>query len=289
MRYVSFPVLCALLAVLVWGTTAAVLNIIVSTISGLFLIALSSSIAFLGLLLFILITNRFLLVREYFANHLYALLFAGFLGTFLSNWFFVEAVARLPAQEAAILYYLWPIFVIVFSMIGLKTPLSVRQLLGLLVSFAGVILVITRGDIFSLAFSNFSGILLAVASAGSYGLFLFFTKKDHVDPIVGSFFYYGVASLASFALIFFTQSPLHWPSVHWLGILWIGLGVSVLGLVSWMTALQKGDSTRISTIGFLIPFVSLIYIYFLVGEPIQLASVAGLCLVMVGIFLQPRT
>lgn len=257
--------------------------------SGIHLIALSSLIATVGLLGVIIATKRTHLIREYASTNWKMLFFSGFLGTFLSNWLFVEAIQRLLAQDASILYYLWPLFVVIFSAILSNHSISLRSAIGLLISFAGVIIVITQGNIFSLMFGDILGIIFAVGSALSYGLFLVLAKHEKIDPMVGSFFYYTVASLFSLPIAFLTVSTLDFYSINWIGILWIGLGVSTIGLVAWITALQKGDSARIANYGFLIPFISLVYIYFLTGENIHVTSIAGLCLVIGGIILQPKT
>lgn len=56
--------------------------------------------------------------------------------------------------------------------------------------------------------------------------------------------------------------------------------------IVWLSALKKSQTTaHISNLIFLSPFLSLIYIHFLVGEEILLSTIAGLALIIAGIFL----
>ena len=50
--------------------------------------------------------------------------------------------------------------------------------------------------------------------------------------------------------------------------------------------LPAGKTGWLMSIHYLTPFVSLIWIYFLVGEPITMASVVGLLIIVAGVILQ---
>lgn len=54
----------------------------------------------------------------------------------------------------------------------------------------------------------------------------------------------------------------------------------------WLLALKYGDTAKISNLIFITPFLSLVYIYFLLGEKILLSSVIGLVLIVLGIVIQ---
>ena len=70
------------------------------------------------------------------------------------------------------------------------------------------------------------------------------------------------------------------------GLLWTGVVTSGGAFLLWFLALKYGDTTKIANIAFLTPFFSLIYIYFLLGEKIQMYSVVGLIFICIGIFVQ---
>jgi drug/metabolite transporter (DMT)-like permease len=66
----------------------------------------------------------------------------------------------------------------------------------------------------------------------------------------------------------------------------LGLCVNALGYTLWFLALKYGDTAKISSIVFLTPFFSLIFIYLLLGEPILFSSLLGLSLIISGIVMQ---
>lgn len=99
-------------------------------------------------------------------------------------------------------------------------------------------------------------------------------------------FYYGFSFI--FILII-TVSFVNIPAItifDLLGILWFGIFTSGLAYVFWFLALKYGDTAKMSNIIFLTPFISLLFIYFLIGEKIYYSSILGLIIIVGGIVIQ---
>jgi drug/metabolite transporter (DMT)-like permease len=72
-----------------------------------------------------------------------------------------------------------------------------------------------------------------------------------------------------------------------LGAAYVGTFEMGACFVLWLLAMKTTDSTaKISNLIFLSPFLSLIFIYFLVGEKILAATFIGLILIVAGLFCQ---
>ena len=71
-----------------------------------------------------------------------------------------------------------------------------------------------------------------------------------------------------------------------LGLVWLGAFTSGFAFVFWFLALKYGDTAKMSNIILLTPFISLVYIYFLVGEKILPSSMVGLAVIVLGILIQ---
>jgi drug/metabolite transporter (DMT)-like permease len=57
----------------------------------------------------------------------------------------------------------------------------------------------------------------------------------------------------------------------------------------WLKALQTASSTdKISNLVYLAPFISLIFIHFILHEPVYYTTPAGLILIVSGIWIQTR-
>lgn len=71
-----------------------------------------------------------------------------------------------------------------------------------------------------------------------------------------------------------------------IGVTWLGVFTSAIAFVFWFLALKNGDSAKLSNLVFLTPFVSLVFIAIIVKEAIELSSVVGLILIVMGLILQ---
>jgi len=71
-----------------------------------------------------------------------------------------------------------------------------------------------------------------------------------------------------------------------LTVVYIGLFEMGVTFILWMKALSlAGNNARIAGIAYLTPFISLVFIHFIVGETIAVSSVAGLILIVGGILI----
>ena len=76
---------------------------------------------------------------------------SGLLGVFAYNLFFMGALERLPASRAALIIALNPVITIAISSLVLKERLSARRWLGVAIALLGVWIVISHGDVASIA------------------------------------------------------------------------------------------------------------------------------------------
>ena len=73
----------------------------------------------------------------------------------------------------------------------------------------------------------------------------------------------------------------------WLAVIYVGLFEMGITFVLWLGALRLTQNTaRISNLIFISPFLSLILLSNIIGEPIHSATVAGLIFIIVGLVIQ---
>lgn len=276
-----------LLAAVLWGSTAAVGKLLLAGLDNFQLLFLANVIAFVGLLIIVAFQRKLAQIKNLKTYDFIKLAGLGFLGVFLYYFFIFGALELLPAQEAFIINYLWPIMVMIFAVIILKEKNTWLKILGLVFSFVGVVIVATKGNLSTFNFDNPLGIFLAVAAAISYGLFSVLGKKQKYDQFVSTMFYYLFASIYSLiAILFFSDFPQISSFYQLAGLLWLGVFTNGLAFVFWFLALKYGDIAKMSNIIFLTPFISLVYIYFLLGEQILPSSIIGLIIIVSGILIQ---
>jgi len=139
--------------------------------------------AFLSLFVIVLFQKKKAIIQAYTKKDYLTFAWMGLLAVYLYTFFFYGVLQLLPAQEALIINYLWPIMVMVFAVLILKEQITSRKILGIICSFLGVAIVITKGNFFALQFGNALGILSAIAGAVVFSLFSVLGKKQNYDKL----------------------------------------------------------------------------------------------------------
>jgi drug/metabolite transporter (DMT)-like permease len=274
------------LSVLLWSTVATAFKLALRELSFIELLFYSSVFSTLALFIYLLASGHLRLVKETTLQDLAKSAFLGLINPFIYYLVLFKAYSLLPAQIAQPLNYTWAILLSVLSVPLLKQKLRLVNFLGLVVSFAGVVVIATRGSFASLEKANLTGCLLAVGSALFWALFWIFNLRDRRQPAVKLFLNFAFGTIYIGVLLALC-GEWHLPSPFTLGVtIYIGLFEMGLTFLFWLLAMQYSrESASIANLIYLSPFLSLIFIHFLLGEDILWSSVVGLALIVAGILL----
>ena len=171
----------AILAVILWSTVASAFKISLRHVDYLELLLYASFFSTLIIFVVLLIRKKIHLLRTYSFKDFAFAAFLGFFNPFLYYIVLFKAYSILPAQEAITLNYTWPLMLVLLSIPLLKQKINFLSIVAIIISFFGVIIIATRGDIASLSFSNIKGDLLPLSSAVIWALFWIFNLKDRHD------------------------------------------------------------------------------------------------------------
>ncbi len=211
----------------------------------------------------------------------------GFLNPFLYYLILFKAYDLLPAQEAQPLNYTWALTLTYMSIVFLKQKISIRDILAGVVGYFGVIVISTHGDITGLQFSNPLGVALALGSTIIWALYWIYNKKSKIDPIIGLFlnFLMGLPFIFIVILLF---SDVRISNIFGLlGAVYVGFFEMGITFVCWLMALKLSvNAAKVSNLIFISPFLSLIFIHFLVGEKILVSTFIGLVFIMGSLLIQ---
>ena len=133
-----------------------------------------------------------LLHREVFRiklKHLPVFMASGLVSILLLSIVYFQCQTMCSLSVAAVLLYLAPSFVVLFSAVLWKTPLTKRKLAALAVSLLGCVLV--SGILSGEASASWTGIALGVASGLTYASYTVFA-------------HYGLAHYESYTMIYWT-------------------------------------------------------------------------------------
>ncbi len=198
-----------------------------------------------------------------------------------------KAYDLLPAQEAQAINYTWALMLAFLSVIFLKQKLTIKDIFAGIICYFGVLIISTKGEPFSLNFSNIDGVLLALLSTVLWSMYWIINTKQKADPIVGLFSNF-LVSLPIIIIYFLITQPLVMPDIK--GILaasYVGFFEMGITFLFWLKAMQSASSTaKIANLIFISPFISLIFIYFIVGEQIYISTLIGLTVIILGLILQ---
>ncbi|HJO94975.1 MAG TPA: DMT family transporter [Victivallales bacterium] len=287
MQKKSMAYIFVALAILVWGSVPAVGKMILANLSTLQVMFYSSLMSTIVVGAIVFSQKRFITtIGGYHWKDFICFFYLGFIGTFMYCLLQFAGLKYTSAQEANIINYTWPIWIIIFSIFILKLKLNWRIVVAIILSFVGIYIAISRGSLSSFPLAHLKGNIFALMAAVCYGFFGVAAKKYHFETFTSMFFYFLVATvLSGICVLIFSFFPLlSLDQIY--AFFWLGGISNGLGFVFWFLALKHGDIAKMSNIIFLTPFAGLVFIYFINKETIYPASILGLILIIFGIVLQ---
>lgn len=277
----------ALIAVFFWSTVATAFKIALQYLTPYELVLYATFSSTIALLIVIAYQKKIREVKEYIKSDFKKVLLLGSINPFLYYIVLFQAYDMLPAQEAQAINYSWALMLAFLSVIFLKQKLTISDIIAGIICYLGVLIISTRGDLFSLNFSNIDGVLLALFSTILWSLYWIFNAKTKVDPIVGLCANFIIA-LFVVSVFFLLTQPLKLPSIEGLSAaVYVGFFEMGITFLFWLKAMQYAESTaKIANLIFISPFISLIFIYFILDEIIYISTLIGLTIIVFGLIIQ---
>ena len=279
---------CGLGAVGLWSTMATAFKWALEFSSPMQLIAIAVTVSWLFFAARLVYQGKLSQLKTISGGTLCRCFALGCLNPVLFYWVLFTAYDLLPAQDAMAINYTWgltlPFIAACFSRV---LPSFTEASLALL-SYVGILIIVTDGNLTSFEFDNVTGVALAIGSTVLWGLSWVLNKliveRANVD-----------AELA-LLLNFTTAVPILWvtlsitgtlPSLNSgtvLGGIYIGLFEMGVAFVLWMKAMQLTDTPiRVSSLIFLAPPLSLVFIATVLGESVATSTLVGLVFILVGL------
>ena len=277
----------ALAAILLWSTAGSAFKLTLDHISASQLLLFAAFFSMLFLLGWKAVEGKlagsFRISRREWLNSA----IMGLLNPFAYYIILFEAYDLLLAQEAVALNYVWPVTLVLLSIPVLKQRIGIYSILALLVSFAGLLIIIMKGSFGGIELSSPRGIFFALISSVFWASFWLMNMKDKREEAAKLLinFIFGFAYILIYVIaikeeVVFTLEGMG-------GSLYVGLFEMGLTYVLWLKALQLSSTTaKVSNLVYISPFLSLMFVSVAVGESIYLYTMIGLSLIVGGIILQ---
>ncbi|HCO95509.1 MAG TPA: EamA family transporter [Phycisphaerales bacterium] len=282
---------CAFVAVLFWSTSASAFKICLSperlNVPVLPLLFGASLVASAALFVYLLLSGKAVMLKALSMADLARSAFLGLLSPFLYYIVLFKAYSILPAQEAQPLNFVWPLTLVLLSIPILKHKIKRRDIIAILISFSGVLVISTKGHILSFRFTDPLGVALATGSSIPWALYWIYNVKDKRDEVLRLFLNFTFASVYVFALML-VAGEFRIPSLKVaLAVTYVGLFEMGITFLIWLKALKLSKTTaNVASLIYLVPFLSLVVIYFVLGEKILPSTIIGAVFIVGGIILQ---
>lgn len=279
--------LYALITVGLWSTIASASKLTLSRLSPAEVLFYASAVSTVVLFFIVIVQKKLKKITTLSKGEWLTSTGLGLLNPFAYYLVLFKAYDMLPAQQAQIINYTWAITLSLLSIPLLGQRVVGRQWLAIGVSYIGVLVIATKGELLTLHFENPFGVGLALFSTVLWSLYWILNTRDKRDPIIGLFLNF-VCALPFIALyIHFTEGFRPVAIDGFLGATYIGFFEMGIAFVLWLKAMKYTDNTaKIANLIFIAPFASLVFIHFLVGEEIYRSTLVGLVLVMGGLVIQ---
>jgi drug/metabolite transporter (DMT)-like permease len=130
------------------------------------------------------------------------------------------------------------------------------------------------------------GAFCCVCGAVSYGLFTSLNQKFKYDKNVFLMIAYFGTFVLTGTITFVSSRELNIGGSEVFGLIWNGVFAIAIANLCWLLALDDASTAKISNLAYMTPFISLIWTFLFLHEPISITAVIGLVIIIGGIFIQ---
>ncbi len=286
---ISVPALKALTAVIIWGGSFVATKAALRELDPLTLIWGRFALGAAMLIGIQLLRGRLALPRskEVFLFPLLALQ-----GVTFHQWLQCVALQTAKASTSGWIIATSAIFMALLGWAFLGEKISAKQLGGMGIATAGLLLVLCEGNPSNLLqgqFGSFGDILMLI-SAGNWALFSVLSRKllHHSSPgnMMAWVMFFGwlfsaflFAPRVKLSLLFHLSSGGLW------ALLILGIFCTGMAYTFWYDALEAMEASRAGAFMYLEPPAAVIIAFLFLGEPFLLPALAGGGMILLGVWL----
>jgi drug/metabolite transporter (DMT)-like permease len=271
---------------LMWGTSYAFIKLGVQTLPTFTLIATRLFIGLVFLASVVLIAREPLPRNPRIYVHLVVMALVNIVIPFT---LITTAERSVDSAIAAIINGAVPLVVILLAAIVLRDePITLGRLLGLLVGYAGVIVIVSPGLATSTG-GQISGELALIGSTISYGIGAVYSRlvMRGLRPMIPAVFQVGFAFVIVAVLALIVERPFEvaWNGDAVFAVAWLGVFGSGAAYLLNFRLLARIGATRTSILAYFLPIVGIISGAIMFSEKIDPLVLFGTAMVLAGIAL----
>jgi drug/metabolite transporter (DMT)-like permease len=278
-----------LLAMVFWGTSFIATKVALEELAPLMIIFFRLIFAILLLTVFAVYTKRDFSIK--LKSHRWIVLLALIASFHL--WIQVTGLQYTTAVNTGWIIGTAPVFIAILSSIFFGEKLTIQKISGIVIAFAGLLLLISKGDISKLSFMAHKGDFLILASAFTWSVYSIVNKKITINysPVMTILFLFIMMAIIIGPFTISSEYFLaisHLSLKVWSAVLFLGIFCSGISYVLWAKSLSEMEATKTGAFLYFEPFVTVIAAWLLLNEKITAMIVLSGLIIMLGVYLVNR-
>ena len=275
-------------AVLLWSTVATAFKLTLAEFSPIQMLTIASIVSSTALIAVCAFQGKLSQLSTTFLSNPWYYLLLGLVNPLAYYLILFKAYDLLPASQAQAINYSWAITLTLMAAVFLGQRIRKQDWVACTFSYAGVVVIATKGDVLGMQFDSPLGVALALLSTLLWAGYWILNTKNKADPVVGVLLGFLVALPFAIGLtIFEGESFSQITAKGWMAVTYVGLFEMGITFVLWLSALKLTNNTaRISNLIFASPFISLMLLSTIIGEEIHPSTLFGLVLIIAGLVIQ---
>jgi drug/metabolite transporter (DMT)-like permease len=275
------------IAIFFWSTVATAFKLALEHLEPIQLVFYSTLFSVIVLFFITLVQGKLNLIKDFSRSDLLRCAFLGLLNPCLYYIILFKGYDILPAQEAMVINFSWPIMIVILSIPILKQTIDIKSFLSIVVCYVGVVVIASKGDVFSMQFESPLGVGYILFTTVIWSLFWLFNTKNSNDSLVSLFLIFLFSLPYILVIVYFSNSFIIPSTKGFIGSAYIGLFEMGISVVLWQLALKTSTTvSRVASLVFITPFLSLLILHFVLKETILASTIFGVILICLGLILQ---
>lgn len=215
----------------------------------------------------------------------------GIIGMVGYHIFFFLCLRYTTAVNSSLIGATNPIITTILAVIFLKENIKMRNIASILVSFLGVILIITNGNLEILLNFKFNlGDLLMIIAVICWACYSILSKKasNEYSPLKITSYAFLVCIIVLIPFVLMEKPWEYIPQTTfkgWMSVIYMSLFASVAGYLIQQISIKKIGPSKTSLYINLVPVFSMILAFFILKESISIIKIIAGVLIATGVFL----
>lgn len=213
---------------------------------------------------------------------------AAFAGIFLYHALYFYALSNAPPAQASLIAYLWPLLIVVLSVLSTGERLRAQYLIGAVMGLAGTAIFLLEKQDGATGIGSAAGYAAAFGCALVWSIYSVLNRRFRNTPsgmLVGVCGAVCVAGAVCHLLLEKTV----WPhGGQWLAIAALGVGPTGLAFLAWDHATKHGSLPLLGTSAYLAPLISTLLLIILGKTEATWAILAAAGLIIGGAVIASR-